>query len=79
MENLSCYGNQTKEIIFLKKKTKKNPTKPVKANMMNISTKSQPHRAYGFIGDNFLSIFLLFFAFWFPWQPMKLSSGQKII
>ena len=35
--------NQTKPIIFIKKNTKS-----VKANMINISTKSQPHRAYGF-------------------------------
>ena len=39
MENLSCHGNQTKEIIFIKiiKKKKK---KHVKANIMKISTKS---------------------------------------
>ena len=73
MENLSCHGNQTKVTIFIK------IIKSVKANMMYISTKSQPHRAYGFWRDNFKVFFLSFFAFRFPWQPMKLSSGQNII
>ena len=43
MENLSGHGNQTKQIIFIKKKQKS-----VKAHMMKISTKSQLHREYGF-------------------------------
>ena len=43
MENLSCHGTQPKEIIFIKKSIKS-----VTVNMMNISTKSQPHGAFGF-------------------------------
>ena len=42
MENQSCLGIEPKEIIFIKK------IKFVKVNMMHISTKAQPHRAYGF-------------------------------
>ena len=48
MENLSCHSKQTKELNFIKN------TKPVKCNMVNISIESQPHRAYGFCGDDIL-------------------------
>ena len=40
MATLSSHSNQTKEPIFIKK-----PIKSVKANMINIFIKSQPHRA----------------------------------
>ena len=40
--------------------------------MMNISTKSQPHR----VSEEIIFLFF-FFAFWLPWQTMKHSSGQK--
>ena len=77
MENISCLGNQTKQIILIKRT---NSIKYVQATMINISTKSQPHRAYSFLEDNFLSISSTFlFIFLFPWQAMKLSSRQKII
>ena len=42
METLCCHSNQTKERNFIKN------TKPVMANMVTISIKSQPHTAYGF-------------------------------
>ena len=42
------------EIIFIKN------IKFVKVNMMDISTKSLPHRAYGFWGDKSLSICSIF-------------------
>ena len=47
METPSCHSNQTKLLIFIKKKKKKAHKKSVKANMMTISIKSQIYRAYG--------------------------------
>ena len=44
METLSCHSSQTEELIF---------AKSVKADMMNISIKSQTHRAYGVLGGIF--------------------------
>ena len=41
--------------------------------MINISIKSQPHRAYGFRGDDFLSVFF-FSIFW----PFGFHGNQKI-
>ena len=68
----SCHNTQTKELIFIK---------AAMAFMINISMKSQPHRAYGFWRDNFLSIFFFrfFFHLWFPWQPIQTNSGPKYI
>ena len=53
-------------------------TKPVTANMVNISIKSQPHTAYGF-WDDFFFFFFLHFAFCFLSQPIKMSSRPKIM
>ena len=50
MESQSCHGNQIKDLIFIK------DIKSVKANMVNISIKSQSHRANGF-SDDFQSYF----------------------
>ena len=49
-------------------------TKFVEVNTNKISEKSQPYIPYGFW---FLKIFFLFFAFWLPWQLIKMSTGQK--
>ena len=49
----------------------------VEANTNNISAKSQSYIPYGFWGDDFKRYFFYFFAFWFPWQPIKMSTGQK--
>ena len=48
-KKLSYHSNQTKEPNFRENThTQKKVAKSVKANMVNISKKSQPHRAYVF-------------------------------
>ena len=47
MKTASCHSNQTKELIFVKKN---NNTESEKVYLMNVSIKSQLHRAYDFGG-----------------------------
>ena len=78
-ENGQWVNNDMYDTRLLKERfiamTTKPHTKSVKAYMKKFSTKSQPYRTY-FRRHFFKSI--SFFAFWFPWQPMKMSSGHKI-
>ena len=59
----------------------------VEANITNVSVMYQPHRPYGFQGDDFvldfsyffLISFLFFFFFFFFWLPCNLAALSKFI
>ena len=74
IETPSCHSNQTRRLIF------RNNIKSVYAYLMNISVNSQLHRAYGFKGDNILTIFFfhLFFIIVSRANQYKQAVGQNI-
>ena len=72
IETPTCHSKQTKELMFIKL-----ITGSANAYMMNISIKSQLHRANGFCGNNILSI--VFFHFFCIMVSMAtINSGPKI-
>ena len=70
MEILSCHSNQSAYATAIKNNI------IVEANAMNISAKFQLHPPYSFWGVDFL-IFFANWAFWLPWQPIKLRGLVK--
>ena len=70
METLSCHSNQSAYATAIKNNSF------VEANAMNISAKFQLHPPYSFWGVDFLICFANW-AFWFPWQPIRLRGLDK--
>ena len=70
MATLNYHSNQSFWAIAIKKHTKF-----LEAYTKNISAKS-----HSFWEDDLLRyFFLIYFSFWLPWQPIKMSSGHKNI